>query len=206
MSKRTNHKHKISRRYGINLWGRENDPSEKRNFIPGQHGPSIGKRIVSDFGKQLQAKQILKGYYGNVSEKQFRNMYREAIRRKGDTSENFINLLERRLDMVIYRMNFVPSVFAARQFISHKHITVNGKCVNIASFRVSDNDVIEVRDSSKQIPMVIEATENPARAMPDYMDVDVKARKGTFKRTPLMAEVPYPVKMEVNLVVEFYSR
>jgi small subunit ribosomal protein S4 len=136
MSKRSNTKHKISRRYGINLWGRENDPSEKRNFIPGQHGPSIGKRVMSDFGKQLAAKQILKGHYGNMTEKQFRNTYKEAIRAKGDTGENLIGLLESRLDVVVYRMNLVPTIFAARQFVNHKHVTVNGKKVNIPSFEV----------------------------------------------------------------------
>jgi len=206
MSKRNNVKHKISRRYGLNLWGRANDPSEKRNFIPGQHGPSIGRRVVSDFGKQLQAKQILKGYYGNVSEKQFRNIYREAVAKKGDTGENFVGMLESRLDVIIYRMNFVPTIFAARQFVNHKHITVNGKTVNIPSYRVVAGDVIEVKEASKQIPVVIEATEGAERLIPDYMEVDLKARKGKFIRVPLIAETPFPVKMEVNLVVEFYSR
>lgn len=206
MSKRSNVKHKISRRYGVNIWGRQNDPSEKRNFIPGQHGPAIGKRVTSDFGKQLQAKQILKGHYGNISEKQFRNAYKEAIRRKGDTGENLVGLLESRLDSIIYRMNFVPTIFAARQFVSHKHVKVNGKVVNIASYRVESGDIIEIKDSSKQIPIVIEATETPLRNIPDYLEVDLKTRKGKFVRLPLMSEVPYPFKAEVNLVVEFYSR
>lgn len=206
MSKRNNAKNKISRRYGINLWGRTNDPSDKRNYIPGQHGPAIGKRVVSDFGKQLQAKQILKGYYGNITERQFRNVYKDAIAKKGDTSENFVGLLERRLDMVVYRMNFVPTIFSARQFVNHKHIMVNSKVVNIPSYRVKEGDVIEVREASKHVPMVVESTETPERAIPDYLDVDMKARKGKFVRTPILSEVPYPVKMEVNLVVEFYSR
>jgi small subunit ribosomal protein S4 len=206
MTKRLSTKHKISRRFGVNLWGRDNDPSEKRNFIPGQHGPSIGRRVMSDFGKQLAAKQILKGYYGNVSEKQFRNMYKEAIQKKGDSSENFIGLLESRLDVIVYRMNLVPTIFAARQFVNHKHVTVNGKTVNIPSYRVSAGDVVEVRESSKQIPIVIEATEAMSRTVPDYMEVDGKARKGKFVRKPLMSEVPFPFKAEVNLVIEFYSR
>lgn len=206
MSKRSSKKHKISRRYGINLWGRENDPSEKRNFIPGQHGPAIGKRVTSDFGKQLQAKQVLKGYYANLTEKQFRNTYKEAIRAKGDTGENLVALLESRLDAVVYRLNFVPTVHAARQFVSHKHIKVNGKTVNIPSYKVKAGDVVEVKDSSKQIPIVIEATEAAKRTVPDYLEADLKARKGKFVRKPLASEVPYPFKAEVNLVVEFYSR
>lgn len=206
MSKRSAQKHKISRRYGINLWGRDNDPSEKRNFIPGQHGPSIGKRVTSDFGKQLQAKQILKGYYANMNERQFRNIYKEAIRAKGDTGENLIGLLESRLDAVIYRLNFVPTIHAARQFVSHKHVKVNGKTVNIPSFKVSEGDVIELKETSKQIAVVIEATETNKRPTPDYLEVDLKARKGKFVRKPLISEVPFPFKPEVNLVVEFYSR
>lgn len=206
MTKRNSAKHKISRRYGVNLWGRDNDPSEKRNFIPGQHGPSIGRRVMSDFGKQLAAKQTLKGYYGNVSEKQFRNIYKEAIAKKGDTSEHFVSLLESRLDVVVYRLNFVPTIFAARQFVNHKHVTVNGKTVNISSYRVSAGDVIEVKESSKQIPVVIESSESSTRTTPDYLEVDGKARKGKFIRKPLISEVPYPFKAEVNLVIEFYSR
>ena len=206
MTKRATAKHKISRRFGVNLWGRDNDPSEKRNFIPGQHGPSIGRRVMSDFGKQLAAKQTIKGHYGNVSEKQFRNIYKKAIGKKGDTSEQFIGMLESRLDMVVYRLNFVPTIFAARQFVNHKHILVNGKSVNIPSYMLSDGDVIEVRESSKQIPIVIEAAEGAKRTVPDYLEADLKARKGKSVRKPLIAEVPFPFKAEVNLVIEFYSR
>ncbi len=206
MSKRLSAKYKISRRLGVNLWGREKDPFERRNFVPGQHGPVIGKRVSSDFGKQLNAKQQLKGYYGNITEKQFRKIFKEAQRMKGDTGENFLGLLERRLDAVIYRMNFVPTVFAARQFINHKHITVNGKTVNIPSYMVEPGDVIEVKESSKNIPMVVESTETPERNIPEYLDVDLKARKGKFVRTPVSHEIPYPVTMEVNLVTEFFSR
>jgi small subunit ribosomal protein S4 len=206
MTKRNNAKYKISRRFGINLWGRAKDPSERRAYVPGQHGLTTGKRISSDFGTQLKAKQILKGYYGNISEKQFRNTFAEAENKKGDTGENLINFLERRLDAVIYRMNFVPTVFAARQIVSHKHILVNGKKVNIASYRVSDGDVIEVKESSKTVPVIMEATDKAEREIPGYLEVDLQAKKGRFLRTPSMEEVPYPVKMDVNLVIEFYSR
>lgn len=206
MSKRNAAKYKISRRLGVNLWGREKDPYERRNYVPGQHGPVVNRRIPSDFGKQLFAKQQLKGYYGNISEKQFRKTFKEASNLKGDAGENFIGLLERRLDMVIYRLNFVPTVFAARQFVNHKHIKVNGQTVNIPSYRVKDGDVIEIKDASKQIPMVIEAGETMEREVPEYLELDTKNRKGTFIRTPSSEEVPYPVKMEVNFVIEFYSR
>lgn len=206
MSKRDNVKYKISRRFGINLWGRAKDPSERRSYVPGQHGNVIGKRISSDFGTQLKAKQILKGYYGNITEKQFRNTFAEAANKKGDTGQNLINFLERRLDAVVYRLNFAPTVFAARQLVSHKHVLVNGKKVNIASYRVADGDTIEIKEASKAMPIIIEATDKAEREIPGYLEADLQAKKGRFLRAPSLEEVPYPVKMDVNLVIEFYSR
>ena len=204
MSKRIASKYKINRRIGENLWGRAKSPVNKRDYRPGQHGQR--RRKPSDFGTQLMAKQKLKGYYGNISEKQFRRYYDVAAGRKGDTSENLIGILERRLDAVVYRMKFVPTVFASRQFVNHGHIMVNGKKVNIPSYMVKEGDVIEVREKSRQVPMVLEAVESAEREIPDYMDVDHKKMKGTFVRVPKLADVPYPVQMEPNLVVEFYSR
>jgi len=204
MSKRTQSKYKINRRLGVNLWGRPKSPINTRDSRPGQHGQR--RRKESDYGLQLMAKQKLKGYYGNITEKQFKRYYAEAVRRRGDTSENLIGVLERRLDAVVYRMKFVPTVFAARQFVNHGHIKVNGKRVNIASFLVQDGDVIEVREKSRDIPMVLEAVESPERDIPDYISVDSKKMKGTFVRQPALADVPYPVQMEPNLVIEFYSR
>ncbi|MCP5366984.1 MAG: 30S ribosomal protein S4 [Hyphomicrobiales bacterium] len=204
MSKRIQSKYKINRRLGVNLWGRPKSPVNVREYGPGQHGQR--RKKPSDFGTQLAAKQKLKGYYGNINEKQFRRYYDEAVRRKGDTSENLIGLLEQRLDAVVYRMRFVPTVFASRQFISHGHIRVNGRRVNIPSYQVREGDVIEVKSGSHDIPMVLEAVESPERDLPDYLDVDYKKMRGTFVRTPLLADVPYPVHMEPNLVIEFYSR
>ncbi len=206
MTKRATSKYKISRRLGANLWGREKDPFNIRNYFPGQHGPSLSRRQQSDYGVQLHAKQQLKGYYGNISERQFRRIYQEAVRRKGDSSENLIGLLEQRLDIVVYRMNFVPTVFAARQLVSHKHVLVNGKSVNIPSYRVSEGDVIEIREKSKQIPLILEAAQSNVRQVPEFLNVDPKALKGTFVRTPKLEDVPYPVVMEPKLVIEFYSR
>ncbi|MCA1941447.1 MAG: 30S ribosomal protein S4 [Caenispirillum bisanense] len=204
MSKRIEAKYKIDRRLGVNLWGRAKSPINKREYGPGQHGQR--RRKPSDFGTQLMAKQKLKGYYANISEKQFHKYYVEAVRRKGDTGENLVGLLEHRLDAVVYRMKFVPTPFAARQFVNHGHILVNGKRVTIPSYRVKEGDVVEVREKSRQIPMVIEAGESGERDIPDYMEVDHKALRGTFLRTPKLADIPYPVQMEPNLVVEFYSR
>jgi small subunit ribosomal protein S4 len=204
MSKRQQSKYKINRRLGVNLWGRPKSPINSRDYPPGQHGQR--RRKPSDFGLQLMAKQKLKGYYGNISEKQFRRYYTEAVRRRGDTSENLIGILERRLDAVIYRMKFVPTVFSARQFVNHGHIRVNGKRVNIPSFMVKDGDVIEVREKSRQVPMVLLATESGERDIPDYMDVNHQLMRGTFVRTPKLADVPYPAQMEPNLVIEYYSR
>ena len=189
MTKRLESKYKINRRLGVNLWGRAKSPINKHDYGPGQHGQRR-KQKPTDFGIQLMAKQKLKGYYGNIGEKQFRKYYDEAVRRKGDTSENLIELLERRLDAVVY----------------HGHILINGKRVNIPSFLVKDGDEIEVREKSKQLAVLLDSTQSIERDVPEYMDVDHRAMKGKFNRAPKLTDVPYPVQMEPNLVVEFYSR
>ncbi|MCH8183858.1 MAG: 30S ribosomal protein S4 [Proteobacteria bacterium] len=204
MSKRLKSKYKLNRRLGENLWGRPKSPVNRRDYGPGQHGQR--RRRPSDFGIQLMAKQKLRGYYGNITEKQFHNIYVEATRKRGDTSENLIGLLERRLDAVVYRMKFVPTVFAARQFVNHGHVTVNGQRVNIPSYRVKEGDVVEVREKSRQMALVLEASELAERDVPEYIEVDHSTMRGTFVRTPKFADVPYPVMMEPNLVIEFYSR
>ncbi len=204
MTKRLSSKYKICRRLGVNLWGRPKSPTNRRDYAPGQHGQR--RRKLSDFGVQLKAKQKLRGYYGNISERQFRRIYDEAVRRRGDTGENLIGLLERRLDAVIYRMKFVSTVFAARQFINHGHIHVNGRRVNIPSYRVREGDVVEVREKSRELGLVLEAVESPERDVPGYVDVDYKKMRGTFVRTPEFAEVPYPVQIEPSLVIEYYSK
>ncbi len=205
MTKRTAAKYKIDRRMGENIWGRAKSPVNKREYGPGQHGQRR-KNKLSDFGTQLRAKQKLKGYYGDLTEKQFRRTYAEAVRLRGDTGEMLIGLLERRLDAVVYRAKFVPTIFASRQFINHGHVTVNGQRVNIASYRVKEGDVIAVRDRSRQLAIVLEAVGLAERDVPDYLDVDHNKMTATFVRTPALGDVPYPVVMEPNLVVEFYSR
>ena len=205
MSKRHSVKYKIDRRMGENIWGRPKSPVNKRPFPPGQHGQNRRGKL-SDFGTQLRAKQKLKGYYGNITEKQFRRIYAEATRQRGDASENLIGLLERRLDAVVYRAKFVPTVFAARQFVNHGHVLVNGKRVNVPSYRCKEGDVVEVREKSRTIALVLEALESPEREVPEYIEMDLKGMKAKFVRIPSFDEVPYPVTMEPNLVVEFYSR
>ncbi|MDD7910469.1 30S ribosomal protein S4 [Pseudovibrio exalbescens] len=205
MSKRHSAKYKIDRRLGENIWGRPKSPVNRREYGPGQHGQRR-KGKLSDFGVQLRAKQKLKGYYGNISEKQFHKAYVEASRLKGDTSENLIGLLERRLDAIVYRAKFVPTVFAARQFINHGHVKVNGRRVNVGSYLCKPGDVIEVREKSKQLAIVLEAIQSNERDAPDYVDVDTNKLTATFNRIPAFSDVPYPVQMEPNLVVEFYSR
>ena len=204
MTKRIESKYKIDRRLGVNLWGRPKSPVNVRDYGPGQHGQR--RKKPSDFGLQLMAKQKLKGYYGNISEKQFRKYYKEAVRRRGDTSENLIGILERRLDAVIYRMKYVPTVFSARQFINHGHITVNGIRVNIPSYMVKEGDVVEVREKSRQMPLLLLASESSEREVPEYVEVNHQRMTGTFIRQPKLEDVPYPVQMEPNLVIEFYSR
>lgn len=205
MSKRISAKHKIDRRLGVNLWGRAKSPINKnRAYGPGQHGQR--RRKPSDFGIQLMAKQKLKGYYGNIGEKQFRRYYQEAVRRRGDTGENLVGLLEHRLDAVIYRAKFVPTVFAARQFINHGHVTVNGKRVNIPSYNVKEGDVVSVRDKSRTMGLVLEAIASTEREIPDYIEADHNRLTAGITRTPKLEDIPYAAAMEPNLVVEFYSR
>ncbi|HEY4141096.1 MAG TPA: 30S ribosomal protein S4 [Pseudolabrys sp.] len=205
MTKRMESKYKIDRRMGQNIWGRPKSPVNRREYGPGQHGQRR-KSKLSDFGVQLKAKQKLRGYYGNISERQFRGIYDEAIRMKGDSGANMIGLLERRLDAVVYRAKFVPTVFASRQFINHGHVKVNGKKVNIASYRVKIGDVIEVKEKSQQMNLVIEAQALSERDTPDYIEVDGNKFTAKFARVPAIADVPYAVQMEPHLVVEYYSR
>ncbi len=204
MSKRHTQKYKIDRRMGENIWGRPKSPVNKRSYGPGEHGQRR-KSKDSDFGLQLRAKQKLKGYYGNITEKQFRRIYSDAQRFRGNTSENLIGLLESRLDTLVYRAKFVPTVFAARQFVNHGHVTVNGRKVNIPSYRCRVGDVIQVREKSRSMALVLEALESPERDLPDYVEVDGKSMSATYLRVPEFADVPYPVVMEPNLVIEFYS-
>ena len=205
MTKRVEAKHKLDRRMGQNIWGRPKSPVNRREYGPGQHGQRR-KGKLSDFGVQLRAKQKLKGYYANISEKQFRGIYAEAIRMRGDSGANLIGLLERRLDAVIYRAKFVPTVFAARQFINHGHVKVNGRRVTIPSLRVKVGDLIEVKEKSKQLALVVEATALAERDVPDYIEVDHGKMTAKLTRVPALSDVPFPVHMEPNLVVEFYSR
>ena len=204
MSKRQSAKYKIDRRMGENIWGRPKSPINQRSYGPGQHGQRR-KSKVSDFGLQLRAKQKLKGYYGNLTEKQFAKTYQDAAKKRGNTAETLIALLESRLDAIVYRAKFVPTVFASRQFVNHGHVTVNGKRVNIASYRVKAGDVVQVRERSRNMALVLEAIQSSEREVPDYIEVDPKALSAKFIRAPELAEVPYPVKMEPNLIVEFYA-
>jgi small subunit ribosomal protein S4 len=204
MSKRISAKHKLDRRVGENVWGRPKSPVNKRDYGPGMHGQRR-KGKPSDFGLQLMAKQKLKGYYGNISEKQFARTYNEAVRRRGNTAELLIGLLESRLDAIVYRAKFVPTVFAARQFINHGHVKLNGVRTNIASCRLKPGDVVEVKEKSKNMALVLEALQSPERDIPDYVDVDPKKMTATYIRIPEFAEVPYPCNMEPNLVIEYYS-
>ena len=205
MSKRVEAKHKIDRRLGENIWGRPKSPVNKREYGPGQHGQRR-KGKLSNFGTQLRAKQMLKGYYGSISEKQFRRYYAEAVRMKGDAGENLIGLLERRLDAVVYRAKFVPTVFAARQFVSHGHVKVNGKRVNIPSYSVKAGDVVEVKEASRQMILVLEAAGLAERDVPEFIEADHSKSSAKLIRIPTLSDVPYPVQMEPNLVIEFYSR
>src|SRR5207237_6119247 len=169
-SKRQETKYKINRRLQVNLWGRPKSPLNRREYGPGQHGQR--RKKPSDFGTQLMAKQKLKGYYANLGERQFRRLYEEAARRRGDTGENLIELLERRLDAVVYRMKFVPTPFAARQVVNHGHVLVNGRRINIPSYTVRDGDTVELTGKAKQMALVLEAAGSGERDVPDYLEID----------------------------------
>jgi len=205
MTKRLASKHKVDRRLKANLWGRPKSPFNSRNYPPGQHGKSKRGK-TSDYGTQLQAKQKLKFYYGNMNERQFRNVYRKALNKKGNTSENLIGFLERRLDIIIYRAKFATTVFSARQIINHGHIRVNGKKVNVSSYLVKAEDLIEVRDKSKDLTVILGSIVNKERDVPEYIQMDEKNKKAKLVRIPKFDEVPYPSIMEPNLVIEYYSR
>ena len=205
MTKRLASKHKVDRRLKVNLWGRPKSPFNSRNYPPGQHGKSKRGK-TSDYGIQLEAKQKMKFYYANMNERQFRNVYRKALSKKGNTTENLVGLLERRLDTIIYRAKFATTVFSARQLINHGHIRVNGKKVNIPSYLVKEEDAIEVRDKSKELTMIVGSLVNKEREIPDYIQMDEKNKKAKLIRVPKFSEVPYPTIMEPNLVIEYYSR
>ena len=205
MTKRLTSKHKVDRRLKVNLWGRPKSPFNSRNTPPGQHGNKRHSR-PSDYGIQLQAKQRLKSYYGNINERQFRNFYRKAIKKRGDTVENLVGLLEKRLDIIVYRAKFALTVFSSRQLINHGHIKVNGKKVNIPSYLLKEEDTIELKEKSKQLATVDVSLASKERDVPEYLELDEKQKKIKFVRTPKFAEVPYPILMEPNLVIEYYSR
>jgi small subunit ribosomal protein S4 len=204
MTKRASSKYKIDRRMGESIWGRPKSPVNKRSYGPGQHGQRRAKKL-SDYGTQLQAKQKLKGYYGNITERQFRRYYQEASRRPGDTGENMIGLLERRLDALVYRAKFAPTPFAARQLVSHGHIKVNGKRINIASYMVRESDTVELSAKGREMALVIDASRSPERDTPDYLEVE-EGKSAKFLRTPKLSDVPYGAQMQPHLIVEFYSR
>ena len=205
MSKRQSAKYKIDRRVGESIWGRNKSPVNKRSYGPGQHGQRRAKKL-SDYGTQLQAKQKLKGYYGNITERQFRKYYTEASRRPGDTGENMIGLLERRLDAIVYRAKFAPTPFAARQLVSHGHVKVNGRRVTVSSYQVKEGDLLELSAKARDMALVLEATKSAERDTPDYIDTNHDKMTAKFTRTPKLSDVPYAAKMEPHLIVEFYSR
>ena len=204
MTKRIEAKSKICRRLGVNLWGRRKNPLARRDYAPGEHGQK--RRKLSDYALQLAAKQKLRHYYANMTERQFRRAYETASRQRGDTAENLIGLLERRLDTVVYRVNLAPTPFAARQLVNHGHVLVNGKRVNIASYQVREGDTIEIAERSKNHPHMLESVQHPERDVPEYITFDSKGLKAQFVRVPKLSDVPYPVQMEPNLVIEYYSR
>lgn len=219
MTKIVRCKYKISRRLGVSVWGRAKDPSITKNYKPGQHGPTGLKKAPSDYGNQLRAKQLLKGYYGRISEKQFHRTYEKAFKMRGEKTENFIGLLERRLDAFVYRLNLAPTIFGSRQLVSHGHIVVhrkkkdhlgkefvNSTTVTIPSFQLNEGDIVELRESGRNIPSVIEAMAAMEREIPGYITLDAPSFKGSLVRIPKFADVPYPVKMDPQLVIEFYSK
>ena len=205
MTKRINAKHKVDRRLRVNLWGKPKSPFNTRNYPPGQHGQNK-KGKPTDYGTQLNAKQKLKAYYGNINERQFRNIYRKAVNKKGDSTENLVGLLETRLDTVIYRSKFAPTVFAARQLINHGHFRVNSKKVNVSSYIVKEDDVIEIKEKSKSLTIIDLSINNKDRDVPEYIQIDNKNKTTKLVRVPKLSEIPYPVLMEPKLVIEYYSR
>jgi ribosomal protein S4, bacterial/organelle type len=205
MTKRIKAKHKVDRRLKVNLWGKPKSPFNTRNYPPGQHGQTK-KGKPTDYGIQLNAKQKLKAYYGNINERQFRNIYRKAINKRGDSTENLVGLLETRLDTIIYRSKFAPTVFAARQLINHGHFKVNKRKVNVSSYRVKEDDIIEIKEKSKSLNIIEGSLGNKEREVPEYIQLDSKNKITKLVRVPKFSEIPYPTVMEPKLVIEYYSR
>jgi small subunit ribosomal protein S4 len=205
MTKRTQSKYKIDRRYGVSIWGGSKSPVHVRSYHPGQHGTK-GPQKPSEYGQQLAAKQKLKGHYGNIVEKQFRNTYKEAVRMRGDSGENFVGLLEARLDAVVYRLKWAPTVFSARQLVSHKHVLVNGRSVNIPSFRLKQGDVVTLREPMRQNVIIVKSIAAIDRDIPEYLDYKASDWTGKFAYTPEQSKVPYPIQMNLGAIIEYYSR
>lgn len=206
MTKILKSKYKISRRLGVSIWGRDKDPVNVKKYKPGQHGPSGMVSKLSDYGMQLRAKQRLKGHYGYMTERQFSNLFKKAVKLKGDTGENLISLLEKRLDSVVYRLNLAPTIFAARQLVSHKHVVVNGRVVNIPSYTLCVGDKIELMEGSRGMPVVVTSLQKMERSIPSYLECDVHKAQGSLLAEPHLTDVPYPMQIELNMVIEFYSR
>lgn len=204
MTKVVKAKYKASRRLGTSIWGDDKDPFHTKNYRPGQHGPT-GRVKTSDYGVHLQAKQTVKAHYGRITEKQFRNIFALANKMKGNTAENFAGLLEKRLDMVIYRMNLAPTIFAARQLVSHDNVKLNGKKVNIPGQRLKEGDKVELKDSAKQITVYMESAQKQKRTVPEYLSVDPGAMSGVFIRTPMILDIPYPFEANFGKIIEYYS-
>lgn len=198
MSRYTGPRHKLARRLGISLDGTGKDL--KRNFAPGQHGQS--RRKLTEYGIQLQEKQKLRHMFG-VNEKQFRRTFEHAQKMRGVLGENFMKLLESRLDNVVYRMGFAATRPAARQLVNHGHMTVNGKKVDIASYRVQPGDVITLREKSRGLTIVKESLE-ARNFVPNFITFDDNKVEGTFTRLPDRSEMP--AEINETLIVEWYSR
>ncbi|MDD2840283.1 MAG: 30S ribosomal protein S4 [Rickettsiales bacterium] len=203
MTKRINAKKKISRSLGVNLWGRANDTFVKRNYRPGQHGTA--PKRDTNHSIHLRAKQKVRKYY-DIKESQFRTIFDNAKRLKGNTEEIFAGLLESRLASIVYRANFAPTVYAARQLVNHKHILVNGKPINIASYQVKVGDVISLSEGAKKITLINEALEHMERDIPTYLELNANEKTVKFLNKPAFSDIPYPFDAEFNMIVEFYSR
>ena len=202
MARYTGPRVRISRRFGVPIFG-PTKYLERRNYGPGVHGPK-SRRKHTDYGLGLIEKQKLRYYYG-LMERQFRGVYEKALRRRGVTGEQMLQILETRLDNVVYQLGFANTRAAARQMVGHGHVKVNGRKVNIPSFALKANDVIEVKESNVSRQLAIKHLEiSTSRPVPDWVSLDKNAFKGVVMRIPARADIQ-PIANE-QAVVEFYSR
>lgn len=203
MARYTGNRNRIARRFGTNIFGRARNPLLHKPNPPGQHG--VRRRKKSDYGLQLEEKQKLKAIYGMLSEKQLVTYYKKALKKTGNTAQHLAEMLECRLDNMVYRLKFGSTIFAAHQLVSHGHILVDGKKVDRRSFMVKPGMVISIKDKSRKVKAIAEALDNPMRSVPEYLSLDRDNFSGQLMAHPLQEQMPWPIEINLPEICDFLA-